>query len=451
MITATNQDRFRDVALELLRFSLPLILSGVLQQLYNWADAFIVGNVEGEAALAAVGCTTSTINFYVMAITGFTLGLSILFAQRYGSGQTEEIPAILSSFSLLLGGIFLVLAALGILFALPLLTLLHTTEDTIALAGDYLRIVLMGIPFLAVYNVYSAALRGIGDSKAPFYAVLLSSVTNVVLDILLVAVLRWHVAGAAIATVISQYAAGVGIMLYTLRSSKLLSFSFRDMKPERKLMKEISSLSVLTSMQQSIMNLGILMVQGLVNSFGTGVMAAFAAGVKIDSIAYMPLQEFGNAFSTFVSQNMGASRHDRVRKGVVFAFLTALLFGLAVSAVVFLIPDQLMAVFIDPSETDIIDIGRGYLRIEGACYIGIGLLFMLYGYYRAICMPGMSVILTVLSLGTRVALSYMLAPVPGIGETGIWWSIPIGWALADLVGVIRYFHLKCRQAAGSAA
>ena len=153
MITATNQDRFRDVALELLRFSLPLILSGVLQQLYNWADAFIVGN---------------------MAITGFTLGLSILFAQRYGSGQTEEIPAILSSFSLLLGGIFLVLAALGILFALPLLTLLHTTEDTIALAGDYLRIVLMGIPFLAVYNVYSAALRGIGDSKAPFYAVLLS-------------------------------------------------------------------------------------------------------------------------------------------------------------------------------------------------------------------------------------------------------------------------------------
>lgn len=227
--------------------------------------------------------------------------------------------------------------------------------------------------------------------------------------------------------------------------------SGNEYRPDRKTLKNIAAFSSLTCIQQSVMNLGILAVQGLVNSFGTVVMAAFAAAVKIDSFAYMPVQEFGNAFSTFIAQNHGAGRQDRIRKGITRAVLLMALFSITVSATVFLCAGPLMRIFVDGNETGIIDAGIGYLRIEGACYIGIGLLFMLYGYYRAICMPGMSVILTVLSLGTRVALSYMLAPVPGIGETGIWWSIPIGWALADLVGVIRYFHLKRRQAAGSAA
>ena len=175
------------IAYILIKFSLPLILSGVLQQLYNWADAFIVGNVVGELALAAVGATTTVINFYLTAVTGFTLGLSILFAQKYGSGETEHIPEILSTFSIVFGGVFIILSALGIAAAFPLLGLLHTTRDTVLLAGSYLKIIFAGIPFLAVYNVYAAALRGIGDSRAPFLAILFSSAINVGLDILFVA------------------------------------------------------------------------------------------------------------------------------------------------------------------------------------------------------------------------------------------------------------------------
>ena len=176
-----------DIASALLKFSLPLIFSGILQQLYNWADAFIVGNVEGELALAAIGATTTVVNFYVTAITGFTLGVSIFIAQQYGSGERAFISTILSTFSIFLGCIFLVLSGLGIFFTHPLLLLLHTTADTIILAKEYLQIIFLGIPFLAVYNVYSAALRGIGDSKAPFYSVLLSSIVNVILDIVFVA------------------------------------------------------------------------------------------------------------------------------------------------------------------------------------------------------------------------------------------------------------------------
>ena len=199
-----NADSAKDIAFVLIKFSLPLILSGILQQLYNWADAFIVGNVEGEAALAAIGATTTVVNFYVTAVTGFTLGLSILFAQKFGSGDEKDISEILATFSVSLGGIFAVLAAAGIAVTFPLLELLNTTEDTIFLAKEYLQLIFLGVPFLAVYNVYSAALRGIGDSKAPFYAVLLSSVVNIILDIVFVAYFHWGVSGAAIATVISQ-------------------------------------------------------------------------------------------------------------------------------------------------------------------------------------------------------------------------------------------------------
>ena len=183
---------------------------------------------------------------------------------------------------------------------------------------------------------------------------------------------------------------------------------------DRTCLKEIASFSTLTCIQQSVMNLGILMVQGLVNSFGTAVMAAFAAAVKIDSFAYMPVQEFGNAFSTFIAQNFGAARYDRIRLGVCSAFVTAVVFSLLVSVLVFVFAEPLMLIFVRPDETEIIAVGVAYLRIEGAFYCGIGILFLLYGYYRAIRMPGMSVVLTVVSLGTRVALSYWLAGIPAI-------------------------------------
>ena len=200
------------------------------------------------------------------------------------------------------------------------------------------------------------------------------------------------------------------------------------------MLPDLLSLSVLTSMQQSIMNLGILMVQGVVNGFGSGVMAAFAAGVKIDSIAYMPLQEFGNAFSTFVAQNDGAGRKDRIRKGLRAAFLIATIYGLCISAVVFIIPRILLSIFISPEETEIIAVGTSYLRIEGAFYILIGYLFLFYGIFRAASYPAVSLLLTIISLGLRVVLAYLLS-VP-LGPVGIWMSIPIGWVIADATGLL---------------
>ena len=201
-------------------------------------------------------------------------------------------------------------------------------------------------------------------------------------------------------------------------------------------LREITSFSALTCLQQSIMNLGILAVQGLVNSFGTTIMAAFAAAVKIDAFAYLPVQDFGNAFSIFISQNYGAGRSDRIRRGIRSAVLCSVGFGCVLSAAVWLLAAPLMGLFIDAGETAVIAEGVRYLRIEGAFYALIGVLFLLYGLYRALGRPGMSVVLTVVSLGLRVALAYTLAPT--VGVTGIWWAVPIGWVIADALGVGYY-------------
>ena len=220
------------------------------------------------------------------------------------------------------------------------------------------------------------------------------------------------------------------------------------MRWDSQILKEISHFSFLTCVQQSVMNLGILMVQGCINSFGTVIMAAFAAAVKIDSFAYMPVQDFGNAFSTYVAQNYGAGQTDRIRKGIRTAFVCVLLFCILITSLVCLFARPLMLIFVDASEAAILDAGVQYLYIEASFYIGIGILFMLYGYYRAVGRPGISVVLTVISLGTRVVLAYTLSAIPSIGVIGIWISVPIGWFLADLTGILLYRHTMSKKHVG---
>ena len=305
---------------------------------------------------------------------------------------------------------------------------------------DYLYVIFFGIAFTFLYNFFACLLRSLGNSAVPLAFLAFSALLNIGLDLWFVLGLQWGVKGAAAATVIAQGASAAAITVYTL-------LRFPHLRPRRgaglrlSAMGEIGRHSVLTCVQQSVMNFGILLVQGVVNSFGPAVMAAFAAAVKIDAFAYMPVQDFGNAFSTFVAQNYGAGQHRRIRTGIRQAAALSMAFSALVSAVVFAFARPLMGIFVQANETEILDIGVGYLRIEGAFYCGIALLFLLYGLYRALERPGMSVVLTVISLGTRVALAYALSPIPAVGVLGVWWAVPIGWFLADLVGV-GYFLLR---------
>lgn len=319
-----------------------------------------------------------------------------------------------------------------------ILNVLQTPPELKGLTRDYISIIFAGILFVFLYNFFSYLLRALGNSMVPLMFLAISSGMNIVLDIWFVVGLKLGVGGAALATVIAQAVSGIGIMVYSLYKLPVLRFHKTDLKWNPARLMTIIQNDIMTGMQQSVMNFGILMIQGLVNSFGTIVMTAFAAAVKIDTIAYMPAQEFGNAYSLFVSQNYGARKFSRIRKGTQIALAASIVFCMLISALIFLFAGDLMALFIDPQETQILAEGVNYLRIEGACYAGIGILFLLYGYFRGVNRPHLSLLLTVISLGTRVVLSYTLAPHTPLGVTAIWCSIPVGWFLADLTGYRLY-------------
>lgn len=426
----------------LLQFTLPMLAGSLLQQCYNIADTLIVGQCIGSNALAAVGSAYTLMVFLISILLGLSMGSGTVFSLQYGAGDLPALRRSIYVSFLLIGTVTALLNVAVFLWLDPILRWLQVPYDVYPLMRNYLWIIFWGIAFTFLYNFYAALLRAVGDSVTPLWFLAVSVVLNIGLDLFLILVLDQGIEGAAVATVIAQGMAASGILLYTYKTRPELRLHRKDMRFDRSSLKEITSFSTLTCVQQSVMNFGILMVQGLVNSFGTAIMAAFAAAVKIDSFAYMPVQEFGNAFSTFVAQNFGARKGDRIRRGVRSAFLITIVFSLVISLLVFFFAKPLMLIFVRPDEAEILRIGTEYLRIEGTFYLGIGILFLLYGYYRAIRMPGMSVVLTILSLGTRVVLSYWLASIPSIGVTGIWWSIPIGWFLADLVGIAYYRYRR---------
>ncbi len=426
----------------ILFFALPLMCGNLLQQMYNIADTWVVGRFLGADALAAVGSSYTLMVFLTSVILGLCMGSGAAVSMDYGSGRADEMRRSIFLSFVLIAAISLLLNALVYVFIDPILALLRVPTDVIPLMKTYLLIIFAGIAATCLYNYCASVLRAIGNAVVPLLFLAVSAVLNVALDLCFVIVLRLGVGGAAFATVLAQFVSGIGILLYTLLRFPDLRPKKDDCRCSRKALGRILNLSLMTCLQQSIMNFGILMIQGLVNSFGTVIMAAFAAAVKIDSFAYMPVQDFGNAFSTFVAQNFGAGKSDRIRRGMRSACCTSAVFSLVISLLVVLFAKPLMSIFIDPSETAIIAAGVTYLRIEGACYLGIGILFLLYGYYRAVNKPLMSVILTVASLGTRVALAYALAPLPAVGVIGIWAAIPIGWALADAIGIGYYAYLR---------
>ena len=426
----------------MLLFALPMIAGNILQQFYNIADTFIVGKFLGADALAAVGSSYALMIFLTSILLGLCMGSGALFSIRFGERNEEKLKSsIFVSFFLILA-VTVVINIFSFVFIDRIINFMRIPENIFKITKDYLWIIFFGIGFTFLYNFFASLLRALGNSVVPLIFLAISAITNIVLDLWFVIELGLGVKGAGGATVIAQGISGIGIAIYTYYKFSWIFSGFSKKFFSKSILKEISQYSFLTCMQQSIMNLGILMVQGLVNSFGTVIMAAFTVAVKIDSFAYMPVQDFGNSFSTFIAQNYGAGESKRIKEGIKNAIKVSTLFCVFISGVVYIFAEKFILIFVQPNEIEIIEEGIKYLRIEGVFYWGIGCLFLLYGFFRAIEKPGVSLILTIVSLGTRVVLSYSLARIPVIGVKGIWWSIPIGWILADGVGFFYYLKNK---------
>lgn len=428
----------------MLRFAVPMILGNLLQQCYNIADTLIVGKFLGANALAAVGSSFTLMTFLTSILLGLCMGSGTVFSIRFGRKDEKGLrEGVYASFVLIAGLTFL-LNVLAFACLNGIRFFLRVPPEVWDGMREYLIVIFCGITATFLYNYFASLLRAIGNSFVPLIFLAISAVLNIIMDLWFVLGLERGISGAAEATVIAQYISGIGITLYALLRCPQLRPKGNSVRIRWACIKEIAGFSVLTCIQQSVMNLGILMVQGLVNSFGPSIMAAFAAAVKIDAFAYMPVQDFGNAFSTFIAQNYGAKKEDRIRSGLKGAVLLSAVFCLVVSAAVWIFARPLMELFVDAGEAKVIAEGIRYLHIEGAFYCGIGCLFLLYGLYRALGKPDMSVILTVISLGTRVALAYLLSALPVFGVAGIWWSVPIGWFLADMTGMI-YYMIRRKQ------
>ena len=426
----------------MVRFAVPMIVGDLLQQLYNVVDTLIVGKFVGRDALAAVGSSYTLMTFLTSILLGLCMGSGTVFSMYYGAKNNERLKKSAYTSFIMIAVCAVILSVIVFASVDPIMAFLQVPGEVYQMMRNYLMIIFTGIAATFLYNFFAFLLRALGNSVVPLAFLAVSAVMNIVLDLVFVLVFDMGVEGAAIATVFSQYVSGVGLAVYTLVKHK-------ELRPgggiyEKGLLRELADFSFLTCLQQSIMNFGILMVQGLINSFGIVVMAAFAAAVKIDSFAYMPVQDFGNAFSIFIAQNYGAGEKERIKKGIAAAFKISAVFSIAISAVVCLFAKPLMLIFIQPHETEVLAVGMQYLRVEGAFYIGIGWLFLFYGLYRAVRKPGMSVVLTIISLGTRVVLAYTLSAVPAIGVLGIWASVPIGWFLADATGFLYYIRMRKR-------
>ena len=371
----------------LILFALPMMAGNLLQQFYNIADTLIVGQALGKNALAAVGSAYALMTFLTSVFLGLSMGAGALFSIYLGKDDRNSLKTAVAHAFALIMAVTIIINIIVYIFIDSILVFLQVPNELYDSMREYLVIIFAGL--------------------------------------------------AAAATIIAQYFSGIGILIYALLKRCDFIPQKQHLEYNKKILGEILSLSVLTCAQQSAMNFGILLIQHLVDSFGAVTMAAFAAAVKIDTFAYLPVQDFGNAFSTFIAQNYGAGKSECLKEGFRKATVLSSVFSLVISALVFIFAELLMQIFINPNETAVIASGAEYLRIEGCFYVGIGCLFLLYGFYRAIKCPGMSVILTIVSLGTRVALAYALAPV--VGEVGIWTAIPIGWAIADIIGYGYYF------------
>lgn len=425
----------------LISFSLPLILSGVLQQLYNWADAFIVGNVEGEISLAAIGSTTTPINFFITTITGFTLGLSVLIAKNFGSQEREKILPVLAVFSVMLGSVFFLISAGGIIFSYQFMELLHTTLETIDLASNYIRIIFIGFPFLAIYNIYTATLRGIGDSRIPFLSILLSSTVNVLLDIFLVGYLHAGVQGAATATILSQIIMTVFIVVYGTKKYKWLRFHFSRKMFHFKTIKEGVSFGFPPMLQSCIGSFGGLILQDFMNKFGTQTVTAITTAYRVDTLIMLPIVNLGSGISTTVAQSHGAGNEERTKKILKAGILISVTVSLFLTVIVIPTGGKIIALF---------GAGSGAVKTGSAFFLRIACFYPVYGLATAFrsYLEGKGDLLYssmagVTALAVRIIASY--AMVSFCGNMVIAYAEMLSWICLLIMYLLRFVQNFMRK------
>ncbi len=425
----------------LLLFALPLILGNLFQQFYNIIDSVVVGRFVGEEALASVGASYSITNVFIAIAVGGGIGSSVVVSQFLGAKQTGNMKTAISTTLINFLSIGVILGGLGLLFNHRILSFMNTPENVFYDASVYLGIYFIGLPFLFMYNVQASVFQALGDSKTPLYLLVFSSLLNVVLDLLFVTQFYMGVAGVAIATLIAQGFSAVLSFLVLIKHLK----GYETTEPFRlydwNMMLHMMRVAIPSTLQQSIVHIGMLLVQSVVNGFGSAVMAGFAAGTRIESICIVPMLALGNAMSTYTAQNIGAGKTDRVKTGYRYCYLMAGVFAVIICIVMETWGDLFIRSFLNEGSAETaFRTGMDYVRFISFFYICIGCKATTDGLLRG---AGDVVVFTVanlVNLAIRVSVAAVLAPV--IGVQAVWFAVPMGWTANYIISFFRYLTGK---------
>ena len=420
-------------------FTLPMLLGNVFQQLYNVVDSIIVGKVLGKEALASVGASFPIIFTLIALLIGIGSGFSIVISQFYGAKDIGSVKRSIDTMYIFLFVAGLFASIFGIYYSEELFLLLQLPVELIPQATTYLNIYMAGMILFFGFNGTSSVLRGLGDSKTPLYFLIIASLFNILFDVLFVMVFKWGIAGAAWATVIAQGGAFVSGIIYLNRTHKIMKFSLFKLGFDKDLFLKSLKIGLPSGVQHTFVALGMMALLGIVNTFGTDVIAAYTAAGRIDSLAMMPAMNFSQAVAAFVGQNLGANKIERVRKGFKATFLMSNLFCILMTIIIIVFGSQLMKMF--TTDPNVIAIGEKYLIIVSSFYLLFSTLFTTNGVLRGAGDTLIPMFITLFSLWIiRIPGAYFLSAK--IGETGIWWSIPIGWSMGALLSYLYYLTGK---------
>lgn len=415
----------------ILHFAMPMLAGSLFQQLYNIVDSIIVGNFLGKEALAAVGASFPVIFVLISMIIGLASGITIVISQYFGAKDYDHVRKAVDTMYITLFFASIITTTIGILFSKKIFILLNLPLDVMPQALTYLNIYLLGLIAFFGFNGTSAILRGMGDSKTPLYFLIISTVTNIILDLLFVIVFHMGVDGVALATVLSQGGAFVTAVIYLNKRHELINISLTRLVFDREIFRQSFRIGLPTGMQQTFVALGIMAIMGIVNSFGTDVIAAFSVASRIDAIATIPAMILAQALATFVGQNLGANKPERVKSGLKSTLVITVFVTMVTTTVILLLGNIFMRAF--TSDTNVINIGHNYLTIVSLFYILFAVMFIFSGVMRGAGDTLIPMLITLLSLWlVRIPIAWFLAGKMG-SEEGIWWSFPIGWGVGLLL------------------
>ena len=416
------------------KFALPMLIGNVFQQLYNIVDSAVVGNFIGKQALAAVGASFPIIFLLISLIIGITIGSTIIISQYFGAKKFEQIRKAVDTINIILLITAIITSALGIVFSEEIFILIDLPKDIIPYATEYLQIFLLGLPFMFGFQGISAILRGVGDAKTPLYFLIISTLLNIVLDLVFVLVLDFGITGVAYATIIAQSVALFSAIIW-VRKNEMLNFRIKGIVFDFEIFKESVRIGLPSGMQNIFVSLGMMAILGIVNQFGTDVVAAYSSAMRIDSLAILPAMVFSNALSGFVGQNIGANKFDRVKKGLYSTLIMSVVTSIIITLLIITFEYQLMSLF--TKDTEVIRIGVEYLVIVSSFYTLFAIMFSLNGVMRGAGDTIIPMFITLIALWlVRIPFAYLFSSE--IGEQGIWWSIPVAWFVGMILSLTYY-------------